>query len=252
MEYQRNQAPQGILFDMDGTLLFTTQRAEQTWFHVFEQFVPQHHFAPELLSEVMSKVYTVYKRAIAKDPILQQKDRLHPFEVRKETIEQVLKHVGKTDTALAEAMVQAYEILREQHRCLAPFALETLEQLHKQNIRLALLTNGNARYQRHKIERHYLTTFFECILIEEEYGVGKPDPSIYQSALEQLHLVANQAWMVGDHLWFDVGAPQQLGIFALWFDPDQAGLPLDTQVRPDRIIHTLPELLSEIRTSTSN
>ncbi len=33
-----NRAPQAVLFDMDGTLLITTQQSDQSWQHVFDQF----------------------------------------------------------------------------------------------------------------------------------------------------------------------------------------------------------------------
>jgi len=61
--------------------------------------------------------------------------------------------------------------------------------------------------------------------------------------LEQLQITPREAWMVGDNLTLDVGAPQQLGIGGIWFDPARRGLPEETSVHPDHIIHTLPELL---------
>lgn len=250
MEQQPKQPPLGVLFDMDGTLLLTTQRAEQTWLHIFEQFEPLHHLAPTLLYQVMHEVYTTYTLAIVNNDRMQRRDRLQPFEVRQELVDHVLACVGITNAALVIPMVQAYEMQREHTRCLAPSALETLGQLRKQGIRLGLLTNDNATYQRRELEQHHLTAFFDCILIEEEFRVGKPDPRIYQEALGQLQIPAHETWIIGDNLWFDVGAPQQLGLFACWFDPDLQGLPHQTQVHPDCIIHTLTALLDEIAPNT--
>ena len=67
--------PQGILIDMDGTLLLATQRAEQTWLHVFEQFQPLHHQTPERLQKCMREVYAAYKHTIADNDLLQRRDR---------------------------------------------------------------------------------------------------------------------------------------------------------------------------------
>ena len=50
--------------------------------------------------------------------------------------------------------------------------------------------------------------------------------------------------MIGDNLTLDIAASQQLGIFAIWFDPSHKGLPKESSVHPDRIIHSLPELLA--------
>lgn len=246
MEHQRKQTPQGMLLDMDGTLLLTTQHAEQTWLSVFEEFQPLHHQAPERLQRYMREVHTTYKHTIADDDLLQRRDRLHPFVVRTELVEQVLAQVDIVDTDLATSMVRVYETQRDYHRQLSPSALETLGRLRQQSIRLALLTNGNATYQRRKLEQHRLISFFDCIFIEEEFGVGKTDTRIYQAALESLHLTAKETWMVGDNLYFDVEVPQRLSIFAFWFDPHNQGLPLQSHIHPDGIIHTLPEIFQHM------
>jgi len=40
--------------------------------------------------------------------------------------------------------------------------------------------------------------------------VGKPDEAVYRHALQALGAVPTEASMVGDHLEWDVGAPQLL------------------------------------------
>jgi putative hydrolase of the HAD superfamily len=91
---------------------------------------------------------------------------------------------------------------------------------------------------------HGLARFFDCILIEGEFGVGKPDPSVYRHVLEQLRLAPADCWMVGDNLEWDVAGAQAVGITGVWHDYAGAGLPSNTRVRPDRIIRTLTELLN--------
>jgi beta-phosphoglucomutase-like phosphatase (HAD superfamily) len=61
MEDQDKAIPQGIFFDMDGTLLLTTQSAEESWLHVFQHFEPLHHYSPEQLGRLMHDVYRSYK-----------------------------------------------------------------------------------------------------------------------------------------------------------------------------------------------
>lgn len=243
MEDQGKTIPRGIFFDMDGTLLLTTQAAGESWLHVFRHFEPCHHQSPERLGQTMHDVYHMYKQSIANDESLQQWDRFHPFEVRKQLVEQVLAHANISDEALTLSMVKVYEAQRDHYRCLTPSALETLQKLRQKGVRLALLTNGNATYQRRKIAQYHLAPLFDGILIEEEYGFGKPDPRIYQEALARLCLTAPKTWMVGDNLRFDIEASQQLGIFACWFDPYRQGLSPQTKIHPDRILHTLPEIL---------
>ena len=236
--------PKGILFDMDGVLLIPSQRSDQSWQQACQQFAPVLDIAPEVLEQALRESREAYQRDIAHDSDKQRRDRLEPFATRRETVERGLQRIGKENTALATAMVHAYETIGNEHRHLAPHALDILKQLRKFNIPLALISNGNASYQRQKIERYRLASFFDTILIEEEFGVAKPDQRIFLAALDHLHVAAHETWMVGDDLMLDIAASQQLGIFAIWFDLSQKGLPKDSSVHPDRIIHSLPELLA--------
>ena len=52
-----------------------------------------------------------------------------------------------------------------------------------------------------------------------------------------------ETWIVGDHLEWEVVAPQKLGIFAVWHDVYGNGLPAESTARPDRIIRAISELL---------
>lgn len=239
---------------MDGVLLITTQSSDQSWQLVCQQFAPTLGLSPQLLEEALRESRGTYRRDIEHDAQKQRRDRLEPFETRRETVERALEHVGRGDSRVASEMVRAYETLRDEHRQLAPHALDTLQKLRDGALPLALISNGNATYQRQKIKQHHLAPFFDSILIEEEFGVAKPDQRIFLAALDQLHITAQEAWMIGDDLAFDIAASQQLGIFAIWFDPVQHGLPEgDRSNHPDRIIHALPELfdlLGDASTST--
>lgn len=234
---------------MDGTLLSETETPDQSWQKVCFQQVPHYNLSPEILLQAIRESYATYKKAIKDDAKKQRRDRLDPFAVRLEMIEGALARVGKKDSRWASAMVHAYEALREVCRQLTPYALDTLQALQVKGTRLALLTNGNASYQRRKIQQHHLAPLFDCILIEEEFGAAKSDTRIYEYALAQFHLTAQDVWMVGDDLAMDVATPQQLGILAIWFDPMRRGIPKDSLIHPNHIIHKLPELLELFETS---
>src|SRR5207249_3416864 len=108
--------------------------------------------------------------------------------------------------------------------------------------------------QRDKIGRHDLARYFDAILIEGEFGCGKPEARVYREALRRLGVGSEGAWMVGDHLEWDVLAPQRLGLTGVWIDRDGAGLPAETAGRspaPSRSIHT-PVSPSRCGASTSH
>ena len=128
---------------------------------------------------------------------------------------------------------------------LAPFpgALDAVREFRARGVRLALLTNGGAEAQRAKVERFGLDGLFDTVLIEGELGVGKPERQVFELALERLGASPGDAWMVGDNLEADVGGAQSAGIHAIWHDFDRSGLPDSSGIRPDRIVHSLGELL---------
>jgi putative hydrolase of the HAD superfamily len=110
-------------------------------------------------------------------------------------------------------------------------------------VRLALITNGAAEPQRAKVIRFALAERFDHIQIEGEHGFGKPEERAYTHAMDVLGVGPQATWMVGDNLEWEIVAPQRLGIYAIWYDGYGAGLPPDCQIRPNRIIRSLPALL---------
>ena len=126
-----------------------------------------------------------------------------------------------------------------------PGALDVLTRLRSAGVATALVTNGGAAGQRAKIERFGLEPFFDHILIEGEFGAGKPDRGVFLHVLERLNVAPQEAWMVGDRLDFDIETPKLLGMHAVWIDVKGTGLPDDTAVRPDRVIGSIAELLPE-------
>ena len=98
--------------------------------------------------------------------------------------------------------------------------------------------------QRDKVFRFGLLELFDSISIEGELGFGKPDPRMYTRALEALDVAPADAWMVGDHLEFDIAQPQRMGLLVVWVDGRGAGVPATSTVRPDRILRRLSDLRS--------
>ena len=125
---------------------------------------------------------------------------------------------------------------------LLPGALDTVRRFKAAGCALALVTNGSRRTQRMKIERFGLEPIFDAIFVEGELGFGKPDPRVYELALSRLGYSPAETWMVGDHLEWDVAAPQQLGIYGVWVDAQSKGVPRDSPVRPDLTVRSIAEL----------
>lgn len=67
-----------------------------------------------------------------------------------------------------------------------------------------------------KLERLGLATLVDTIVISESEGVKKPDPVIFQRALERLEVSPAEAVYVGDHPVADVQGSVAAGLSAVW------------------------------------
>src|SRR5574341_725543 len=161
-------------------------------------------------------------------------------------VEFALERLGIEADGLARAIAWDYAARRRAAMRLFPDTLQSLERFRQAGVPLALVTNGDAFQQRDKIERYGLGPYFTTILIEGEFGAGKPDDAVYRHVLDALGTGPEGAWMAGDHLEFDVEAPQRLGLRGVWVDRQGRGLPHGNPVRPHRIIRSLAELTREL------
>ena len=234
------ELPKAILFDLDDTILSFDNEADIVWTEVCNEFAPRlDGVRPEALRAAIDEHRAWYWS----DPERHQRGRLDLELARREIIGGAFERLGLEIPPVAEEIGLTYAAKRDKAIEPFPGALETLKIIRDRGVRLALVTNGNAEAQRRKIERFGVGAYFEYVLIEGEFGVGKPDERVYRHALERLGARTEEAWMVGDNLEWEVAAPQRIGIFAIWMDSRGRGLPESTNIRPDRIISTLPELL---------
>lgn len=234
-----NRLPKALFLDLDDTLLADSDPADDCWLAVYQQFADQ-------LADISYQKFlgAIHERRnwFWSDFERGRRGRLDLPTARRSIAADALQQLGIVDVPLAHEMECIYSEQREQRSHLFPEALEILHWLREQGLPLALLTNGAAKTQRKKIERWGLASFFNCIVVEGEFGTGKPDERVYLYALNRIGVQPEETWMIGDNLEWDVAAPQWLGIMGIWIDRTGAGVPHAHQVRPDRIIRTLTDL----------
>lgn len=237
--------PRAILLDLDDTILAFSEGADPCWRRTCERFA----FRIEGLSP--DRLFDAIKESRAwfwGDLDRHRRGRLNLDRARREIVAEAFARLSIHAPALVNEIAYAYALEREDTIRPFPGAVEALRQLRGQGIRLALVTNGDAETQRCKIDRFGLAPLFDCILIEEEFGVGKPDERVYRYTLDQLGVKPEETWMVGDNLEWEVRGPQKLGIRGIWLDFVDKGLPEACPVHPDRIVRSLAELSKEVLT----
>ncbi len=232
--------PKGILFDLDDTIIAYSANSKAIWKEVCEEFARENDkLQPESLYMTIKEVSRWYWD----DPERHRIGRSDLNRARRVILEMVFERLGVDDIPLAHKIGETFQIRKEEGLFLFEGAIETLEYLVEKSVKLALMTNGETVKQREKIRRFDLEKYFTITLIEGEQGFGKPDERVFIKALEGLKLGPDECWAVGDNLEWDVAGPQKMGIFGIWNDFRKSGLPLDSEVRPDRIINSIRELM---------
>ena len=227
-----------LLLDLDDTLLDYSGGVDACWEAACATA------AGELAQAPLVAALAEARRAFWSDPEHNRRERVHMVRAWTCIATLALERCGG-DQRLGAAIAEAFAARRRSVMALFPDALQVLTTLRERGTPLGLVTNGDAREQRAKIERHDLARFFDAIVIEGEFGAGKPDAAVYRTALSGLGVAPGpEVWMVGDHLEFDVAGPQRLGLRAAWLDRPGLGVPAESAVCPDRILRGLVDLLA--------
>lgn len=236
--------PKAILFDLDDTLISFDGVCNQAWEKCCSDFIHDHSLCVstnDLLKELDKSRQWYWA-----DPIRHKTGRENLKMARREVVKSALKNLAITDIEQVYELADNYSSYHDSLICLFPNTIDTLTKLKATGYRLGLITNGSSQGQRVKLDRFGLNSFFEIILIDQEVGFGKPDIRIYEHALKLLKLTAQDAWMVGDNLVWDIQAPKALDIYSVWHDYKKSGLPANTPIIPDKEIQDISELLSDL------
>jgi putative hydrolase of the HAD superfamily len=227
------------IFDLDDTLVQTNAASNATWQRLAEEFAPQVSVVEDELHAALNQA----RRWFWANPERHSQWRMLMAESAAEALRVVLDERGQSvDVPVLNAFAERYTTIFFESLVLFTDALEVLHELRARGTQLAMITNGGTVWQRRKIDQHALAPLFECIVVEGEFGVGKPAPETYAHALTALGVDARDTCMVGDRLDWDVLGPQKLGITGVWYDFAGRGLPEQRAGEPDRVIRTLAEL----------
>ena len=136
----------------------------------------------------------------------------------------VLRHAGvalsdATDAALVE--LHAYHSSHNLWELVPEHVPHALQRLRARVSRMVVVSNANGRL--HVVmERLGLARYFDVMLDSQLEGVEKPDPRLFQIALERCGGRAESTLHVGDFYWIDVMGARAAGLRAVLVD--SAGL----------------------------
>jgi putative hydrolase of the HAD superfamily len=229
--------PRAIFFDLDDTLLDTSGGLDEAWRITCERYGRELGMeADTLRTAIREEANTFWK-----DEAAVGHWRVRLFDARVHVVDLALRKLGAN---LKYALPVARQMEDERTARLRLFddTIETLDWLRESGYRLALLTNGPAEMQRDKLARFPIGGYFEAVVIEGEFGAGKPDPAVFHHALGVTGAAPHEAWHVGDNLYADIGGAHGVGAEGVWIHRDRLEQAPWEGRAPDRVIGHLGEL----------
>jgi putative hydrolase of the HAD superfamily len=136
------------------------------------------------------------------------------------------------------------EMYRGISRCrlrLYPHVREVLDVL-RERYPLAVVTDAQSAYARAELHKAGLLGYFDPVVVSGDHGYRKPDPRLFQLALDGMGVAAEHALYVGNDMHRDIFGAQEAGMRTVMVESDQgANAYLDCV--PDHRIADLRDLL---------
>jgi len=109
----------------------------------------------------------------------------------------------------------------------------------KNKYTLHIISNGFKETTLTKMDLSKLNPYFSNVIISEDVGVNKPNPIIFEHALNRAKASKEESIMIGDSLEADIYGALNFGMEAIFFNPLNKEKPADVH---QQIVH-LEELL---------
>lgn len=226
------QKPRAVLFDVDDTI-FDRNRAQ--------------HLVLEIIVRKLPEVFTNLEKERIKAAFIESDqittrdfDAGAPSEglrdVRSRLFLQILGINEKYTDTITEMYVREYPAVNAP----VPGAKYIVSKLSRK-YKTGIVSNGFSDVQYTKLETIGLRQEFTCIVLSEEIGIRKPNPEIFQYAVDAMKLKPGECMYVGNSYTNDVIGAANAGMMTCWFNREQVES-ASGDIRPDLIINDLAEL----------
>ncbi len=116
-----------------------------------------------------------------------------------------------------DAMAETYIEELPKNNFLFDGVIQTLEELQPK-YRLHIITNGFHGVQHNKLHKSGLIDYFNSVTTSEEVGLKKPNPVIFQKALQKAQAEPQESLMVGDTFEADILGAEAIGMHTLFYN----------------------------------
>ncbi|MCF8468348.1 MAG: haloacid dehalogenase type II [Sneathiella sp.] len=189
------------------------------------------------LGDKWEEIYNIWRTKQLQYTWLSSLQKRHAdfWQVTGDALDFALASTGIDDGSLRERLMDLYLKL-----CAYTEVKPTLEILQTAGIKCAILSNGTPRMLAAAVDNAGIAPLLDGIYSVEDVGIYKPDPSVYQIAVDRLGLRPSEISFQSSNGWDAYGA-KAFGFHVLWcnrFGQAAERLP----GTPDGQITTLAEL----------
>lgn len=198
-----------VFFDLDHTLWDFDKNSELT----FETIFMNNH--PEIETKVFIEKYVPINQECWK---LYQYDKITHEELRYNRLKHSFDAINYSiSDQEIEVIAEDYIRFLPENNHLFDGTFEVLEYLN-QKYNLHIITNGFAEVQYKKMNNSNIGRYFQTVTNSELAGVKKPNPIIFDFALDLAKAKKQNSIMIGDSLDADVQGALDAGLDAIFFN----------------------------------
>lgn len=198
-----------VFFDLDHTLWDFDKNSSLAFERVFKTHNIKLNIKDFL--EVYEPINLEYWRLFRNDTVTKQ-------ELRRGRLIDAFK-TFKVSYSIAEidAMAASYIDELPVDNYLFNDALDILQYLSKKYT-LHIITNGFHEVQHLKLKNSGIESFFKTVTTSEEVGLKKPNPIIFETALEKALVTPEKSMMIGDSFEADILGAKAIGMQTLFYN----------------------------------
>jgi len=236
----------GILFDINGTLIniHTDEGMDEIYRAVSHFLTYQGIYLHR--GEVREQYFRIMEEQI------KASDEEHPefnaVALWREFLERNLDPARRpTDRleAMPRFLAEMYRGISRQRLELYPDVESVLDEL-KPRFSLAVVSDGQSVWALPEMRAVGIDHYFDPIVISSDYGFRKPDPRLFQAALDGIGAGPEEVLFVGNDMYRDVFGARRIGMKTVFFTSNQGRQRVEG-VEPDYIIYRVAELRQAIQ-----
>ena len=204
-----NKIVTDVFFDLDHTLWDFEKNSALT----FEKILSENQVPVDL--DDFLKVYVPNNLIFWR---LFREDKISKIDLRYQRLKVTFDSLGiKVSDGVINHLSEEYIANLSSYNHLFPNAMEVLKYL-KPKYQLHIITNGFQEVQDRKIRNSNIDSFFTHVINSEMAGVKKPNPVIFELALNKANTIPEKSLMIGDSLEADILGAKALGFHVLHFN----------------------------------